>query len=202
MENQVTQDIPGQAVAYESGALCAICQSPISDSDTQASCPECNAIYHEDCWEENQGCAIYGCARTPDTEHLESVEIPVSYWGQENKPCPECGDEILAAAVRCRHCGTVFSSAEPIDAEEYRLRKARQDQFPVLRKKIIMLLIFCLFPLSAPVAGITGFFWYMSERRNIAAMPVLYTGLCKVAIGTAIGQTVLIFCIVVLQSSF
>ncbi|MCP4687142.1 MAG: hypothetical protein GY859_03770, partial [Desulfobacterales bacterium] len=105
-------------------ALCAICQTPISASDAEIHhCPDCGARYHEECWRDNQGCAIYGCPGVPETEQLQSIEMPISYWGRENKPCPECGKEILAAAIRCRFCGTVFSTPEPIDKEAFRERR-------------------------------------------------------------------------------
>jgi hypothetical protein len=24
-------------------------------------CPDCELVHHLDCWEENEGCAVYGC---------------------------------------------------------------------------------------------------------------------------------------------
>ena len=32
--------------------------------------------------------------------------------GARGEPCPNCGQSIMAAAVRCRHCGATFSSAK------------------------------------------------------------------------------------------
>ena len=93
--------------------LCAICQSPLGNESELVSCPECQAPYHAECWQENGGCAVYGCSQVPPTEHRQNIEIPVSYWGREKKPCPVCGTEILAAALRCRNCGTTFESALP-----------------------------------------------------------------------------------------
>src|SRR5579872_4876548 len=106
------------------GQNCAICLSPIGPEDEKTVCPSCNAVYHAECWKENGGCAVYGCAQVPAIEKRQAIEIPVSYWGQENKKCPSCGNEILAAAVRCRHCGTVFQSARPQESDEFRHRTA------------------------------------------------------------------------------
>src|SRR5881394_3850802 len=99
--------------------FCAICQTPVKAGDAAASCPDCAAPYHAECWEENGGCGVYGCTQVPKTEHRDRLEIPVSYWGQEHKNCPVCQTQILAAAVRCRVCGTNFASARPQDANEF-----------------------------------------------------------------------------------
>ena len=181
-----------QTVIPESGVLCAYCQSSVLPSDAETHrCSECNAPYHQDCWEENNGCAIYGCAEVPETQHRQSVEIPVSYWGQEHKPCPECGEEILAAALRCRHCRTVFSTDAPLSVEEYRQLQARKERFPALRRGIIWRSVLCIIPFTAPLGALLLFFWYRVNRKDITAMPALYDGLCKVALGVAFGQTLL-----------
>jgi predicted amidophosphoribosyltransferase len=99
--------------------ICLICQSTIEPNDPKSICPSCNRPYHSECWEQNKGCAVYGCPKVPPTEPLNELEIPVSYWGKEKKTCPSCGGEILAAALRCSHCGVIFSSARPATWEEY-----------------------------------------------------------------------------------
>src|SRR6266850_7273377 len=114
--------------------FCTICQSAIALEEPKTECPGCHAIYHSDCWPENSGCAVYGCSQVPQVEQRKSIEIPVSYWGQENKPCPSCGKEILAAAVRCRHCGTTFESAQPVDAAAFAARARAEARLPALRR--------------------------------------------------------------------
>ena len=89
----------------EHSKICGICLSTLEADEKSATCSTCGASYHADCWEENKGCAVYGCSESPHVELRSSVEIPVSFWGQENKPCPSCRREILAAATRCRFCG-------------------------------------------------------------------------------------------------
>src|SRR5262245_19432238 len=56
--------------------LCAICQSPMGAGERRTACPACKAEYHQDCWQDNQGCAVYGCPEVPATEHREALEIP------------------------------------------------------------------------------------------------------------------------------
>jgi hypothetical protein len=45
------------------GALCSICQCPILPGEETHHCTECEHDYHADCWEENKGCASYGCTQ-------------------------------------------------------------------------------------------------------------------------------------------
>lgn len=45
--------------------VCPYCQTPVSASAESVRCPGCDSPYHKDCWQENSGCAVYGCsART------------------------------------------------------------------------------------------------------------------------------------------
>src|SRR6266567_8056923 len=148
--------------------MCGYCQSPIDGTEAEpARCPACSALYHAECWSENRGCAVYGCTAAPEIEVRQPIEIPVSYWGQENKPCPACGREILAAAVRCRHCGAIFSSARPERATEFQHRSALQQRLPSVRRKLLWLFAICLVPLLAPFGVIGGLLWYPGNREEV-----------------------------------
>jgi len=50
-------------VGDTSGPLhqCAYCSTEVSESEITVFCPECGMEYHQECWEENEGCAAYGC---------------------------------------------------------------------------------------------------------------------------------------------
>lgn len=41
--------------------ICTFCQTPIKNEEEELICPSCTSPYHIDCWEENKGCAVYGC---------------------------------------------------------------------------------------------------------------------------------------------
>ncbi len=173
-------------------ALCAICQSPMEAGEEVTQCPGCQARYHTQCWQENQGCAVYGCSEVPPTEGRQSLEIPASYWGQEEKPCPVCHEIILAAAVRCRHCGATFQSARPESMDEFRSRADRQDRSAPIPTTAVWLFIFCLLPCTAPLAGILGGVWYAAHRHDIKTLPRIYQTLCLLGLGLAALQIIVI----------
>ena len=174
------------------GVSCAICQSPIQVIEPRSECPTCKAEYHADCWQENGGCAVYGCAEVPKVEQRRAIEIPVSYWGQENKPCPRCNREILAAAVRCRHGGATFSSARPEDAGEFQDRTAMQERLPGMKRTIVCVFVLSVLPCLAPIGAIWGLIWFLSNRRRLGALPAVYPALCKIGLAVGLGQTILI----------
>ncbi len=182
----------------EAGTRCAICQTALKEDEPKTACPACGSVYHTDCWEENGGCAVYGCSRVPQVEQRRAVEIPVSYWGQENKPCPACGREILAAAVRCRFCGATFSSAQPEDTGAFQARSALQQRLPKARQLVIWQFILSVVPCTAPIGGIWGLIWHPTHREEIAALPSLYRALSKIGIVVGLGQ----FAILVLMAIF
>jgi hypothetical protein len=182
------------------GLICAICQSPLHADDPKSACPACKAEYHSDCWQENGGCAIYGCAEVPNVEQRRAIEIPISYWGQENKPCPNCHREILAAAVRCRHCGATFSSARPEAADEFQDRTALRERLPGMKRTVIWIFVFSILPCLAPIGAIWGLIWYLSNRRRLGALPAAYSALCKIGLAVALGQCALVLFMAALYS--
>ncbi len=183
------------------GPSCAICQWVVSKDEQTAVCPECGAAYHKDCWEDNQGCAAYGCPAAPETEHLKAVEIPISYWGKEEKKCPGCGRKIQAAAIRCRLCGVSFDSMKPLGKEEYSEIEERKKRLPAMRKKSVAIFVFSILPITAPLAALIGYLWYRSGQKDFEALPALYGTLVKVGMGVGAGQT-LIYTVMVSAHSF
>jgi predicted Zn finger-like uncharacterized protein len=191
-------EAPPPAAPASGEGLCAICQSPIAPDEATTACPGCKALYHAECWEYNGGCAVYGCSHVPPTEHRDALEIPPAYWGKEEKNCPNCGQTILAAAVRCRHCGATFSSAAPQDASEFYRRKETQQNLPAVRRGSIWLLVFSAISCTAPIAAFVGLLWYYKHRKEIAALPALQGAICKIAVGLGVGQTAVLLVLCVL----
>jgi hypothetical protein len=174
----------------------------IGENETTAQCPACHAAYHAECWTENGGCAIYGCSQVPATEQRQAIEIPVSYWGQEHKPCPACGQEILAAALRCRFCGAMFASARPQDQEEFRQQGERERLLPAARRTVLWIFILSVLSCTAPIGAVWGLVWYPAHRDDVSALPSVYSALCKIGLAVGVGQTVLIVLMSVLYAAF
>lgn len=168
---------------------CAVCLSPVESEADETTCPACHALYHSECWQENGGCAVYGCSQVAPTQKRQDIEIPVSYWGQENKNCPNCGQEILAAAVRCRHCGTTFESARPQDTDEFQQRSALSQRLPAARREVIFLFILSIVTFLAPIGAVWGIIWYPNHREELRALPAIYSAVCKIGLALAITQT-------------
>lgn len=42
--------------------VCKICQSAIATFEATTICPACSQPYHAECWQQNRGCAAYGCS--------------------------------------------------------------------------------------------------------------------------------------------
>ncbi len=169
--------------------LCAICQSPLAPDEARCECPSCAAPYHEECWRENGGCAVYGCPQVPATENRETLEIPASYWGRDHKPCPGCGQEILAAALRCRHCGVQFQDSRPRDGDEYRTWQATEQRLPGARKFVIGLFVACLLPCTALPAAVVGLFWIPRHKAELRALPPLFSVLARLGVTVGFVQS-------------
>jgi len=180
------------ATGVTGGLLCVICQSELARGEPATTCPDCGAGFHEDCWEYNKGCGVYGCSQAPPTDALSTLEVPPSYWGRDEKPCPNCEQTIVAAAVRCRHCGAVFSSAAPLGSRTYSRQQQTKSNLPAVRTASIWLLIFSLIPCTAPLAAVIGPFWYFNNRETVRALPALNAALCKIAVAVALAQTALL----------
>jgi hypothetical protein len=75
-------------------------------------------------------------------------------------------------------------------------------RLPELRRAVILLFIFCIIPFSAPFASVFGGHWYFLNREQLKALPTLYSAITKLAIFTALMQTVFITIIVIVAAHY
>lgn len=76
----------------EAAKICAICQGPILQGDASRQCTSCSQIYHAECWNENRGCAAYGCPEVGSLDPApaaEPVGAPVTAPAAAPPPAPE-----------------------------------------------------------------------------------------------------------------
>ncbi len=78
---------PHRAGRREAGQTCLICHVPIIIGEWLTSCSSCKLHYHLECWNENGGCAQYGCDQAPDAEQYETNQFQSNVWA-EDKTCP------------------------------------------------------------------------------------------------------------------
>lgn len=55
-----------KATREQTGESCPLCRFPIKEREKLVSCGVCDAAHHEDCWDEEDGCAVPGCAGGPE----------------------------------------------------------------------------------------------------------------------------------------
>jgi hypothetical protein len=168
--------------------ICQFCYCAVEPADKKA-CPECNSDYHQECWDDNGGCAVYGCTAAARPRIREDIETPASFWGREHKDCPACEKEILATALRCRHCGEVFKSAQPLSARELEEVGEADEQLPGMRKATVAILIFGVISFTAPLAALVGLFWYFPRRTVFRKLPPLNQALFWMGVIVGFGQT-------------
>lgn len=52
---------------------CPYCRTEFTSEEEIYKCPSCNAPHHKDCFEENRGCTVFGCASAPADEPKVNV---------------------------------------------------------------------------------------------------------------------------------
>jgi hypothetical protein len=55
---------------------CSYCAGPFDVTESDYFCPECGLRFHEQCWNENQGCAAPGCKMQPVLKSSATIRIP------------------------------------------------------------------------------------------------------------------------------
>ncbi len=165
--------------------VCPVCQSPIAEGEAITACPGCAAVHHGECWQEVGGCGVYGCSHVPPTEKRSELEIPAGYWGKESKPCPRCGRDIQAMAVRCRHCGAEMSSGAELSDKDWRAERAEIAHREPLRRRCLWVFAVCVIPPLAPLAIIPATIWLLLQWRAIARLGSLHRTLAVVGVALA-----------------
>jgi uncharacterized membrane protein len=179
-EDSVSAEMAPEAV----GQTCTICQTSIASGEAVTFCRQCKLAYHADCWQENGGCAVYGCDQAP--KHVKSAESSLDDvarrgWGN-TKQCPYCGENIRSAALKCKFCHEVFENAEPITSAEIDLKQLAKLRGSAQRSKAVVYLIFSILSCAAPVMALLGLIWVFWNRKKFKAMDMsdqvmVYAGL-------------------------
>lgn len=99
--------------------ICPYCQFPIRPGERTVRCPDCDTLHHADCWEENGGCARYGCPYSPEMRGVPTgrAPLPREETFPEQTACHICGYSPLPPGANfCPRCGARVSMRGPIRA--------------------------------------------------------------------------------------
>jgi hypothetical protein len=75
---------------------CPFCHGLITGSQDVTVCPTCQTPHHKECWDENRGCTIYGCASAPPDEPKATIQ-PNSF--APPPPLPRSSPQIQVGPV-------------------------------------------------------------------------------------------------------
>lgn len=173
----------------DAGRTCALCLAGFGDAGKSVvDCDLCSTPFHGECWEENGGCAIYGCERAPAVEkEPDQVHVGAATWDDE-KVCPRCRRQIKAGAVKCRHCDATFDTDKPLSQREYRYQEEANRQAGRSRKLAGGLfgasLLGCLSPIVLPLA----IWWIVANRPLFRKIPGAHIALGYAAAIISIAQ--------------
>ena len=101
--------------------LCPKCQKEIGEQET-VTCPGCGAVYHKECWENNQGCCVETCPEYMKKQETieEPVKIPIESEPVEQKPEMEQPNlevqPVMVPPTVCSNCGSPIQGNEPFCA--------------------------------------------------------------------------------------
>lgn len=165
---------------------CPICQTAIDESDSTHDCEDCSTTHHEECWEDNSGCGMYGCICAPETLKWEDHEVPIGYWGQTSKKCPVCNHEIKVSAIRCKKCGTTFRDKTPEEAEKFHQKTIYCSQKDRLQKILFLILGCSVIPFTAPLALTFGGLWILAKRKAIGHLKPFYKTISMISLLVAL----------------
>src|SRR5262245_27835588 len=76
--------------------VCPYCRMPFdADSPPKIFCTACGTPHHEDCYHENGGCTVFGCAKAP----ADDPKLQVSYSDLNAAMLQQPGAAVQQAAV-------------------------------------------------------------------------------------------------------
>jgi len=173
------------------GRACSVCQTAIDRGEAACLCPACRTPYHRSCWEEIGGCATYGCQCSPEPVKPPRDESGArEAWGDE-KICPNCGQQILSAAVKCRFCRAKFPSATHMTGPEYQALRQREAELGPTRTWAVVFFIVSLMGVLAPAVVLAGGLWLWRSHGAIKRAGGVHQVFAYFAVGLS-----LIYCVV------
>ncbi len=133
------------------GVMCWVCQTRIMAGDEIVFCPHDQLPTHAECWENNEGCPVYGCEAAPDHGHL-AVQALGSQTGAANYQCPSCRRMVKPNFLQCNYCGVDFSLQNVVSGLENEDYKYRGQHDHRQQRGLWLLLLCTITGILAPIA--------------------------------------------------
>ena len=96
-----------------STVVCPYCRMPFDEkSPPKIYCTACGMPHHEDCYQENGGCTVFGCARAP----ADDPKLQVSYTDLQAAPVMAAAQPQPAAIVPSAYGGPLGLSSPAASA--------------------------------------------------------------------------------------
>jgi len=125
--------LPKQMLANKAvaGRSCPVCAELVGLGQPVRNCELCGSTHHEACWGTHGGCTTPLCGNSPLPAIAEPEPPPPPPAAapqpgapprpdKPRKPCPSCGEMIVAKASRCRFCGGNLDRPGPAPAAKVR----------------------------------------------------------------------------------
>jgi len=172
--------------------ICTICQTSFLPDETIKKCERCKCKFHLECWNENGGCATYGCINSPKMTKTSEQFWEQTFWGTKTKICPMCRETIKVGELRCPYCNEQFDTIEPISSEEIKDRLTKRPQDIRENKGAILIFICGLLGISAPFNLVFGGIWYQKNRKKLKEASPIHNLLAIVGLSVSVIYTLLI----------
>ena len=102
------------AVTFQCPSCGRTTQAPDELAGRQAKCPHCLAVIQVPRPEEGVEEVPLSAAGPPEPAARGADATPLAQAGGsevQRRPCPKCGEMIVATAAKCRFCGEIFDPA-------------------------------------------------------------------------------------------
>jgi len=157
---------------------CVYCLLIVDESDFMM-CPGCSAPHHQNCWEELNGCSVYGCSKMVETKKAD--DQVVTYWGVAEKKCPVCAELIPVSELDCKFCHTHFEDIRPMGRDDL-LKPAEERWIKDYRRRAVWLIFFSAIGCTSPISFLVGLIWYLTKKQKLKLVPAT-RGLVLIALG-------------------
>ncbi|MBQ7568567.1 hypothetical protein IJT17_07165, partial [bacterium] len=90
--------------------ICAFCNKVIEEGTAPVVCVRCHGLYHQECWQGLDRCAIYGCNEPKESYGLVDTSVT-------EMTCASCQQKNPRSVQQCLHCGAEVGA--PIDRKVF-----------------------------------------------------------------------------------